>query len=270
MKVTSLQLVYFSPTGTTKRVLEGIAQGMNQVPVRHVDITQPEGRKRPFAASDDELLIVGVPVYFGRVQVHAAEWLKTIEGHHTPAVCVVVYGNREYDDALLELKEILASRGCVPVACAAYIGEHSFSSAETPIGAGRPDAADLANAQSFGRKIMENLLSVSAIGEVGDIAVPGRHPYIDMKDIREKFSGVDLVSVDGTCVQCGECAQLCPVGAIDLDRSGAVDTSKCILCHACIKSCPVKARHMKSELIKNIAVRLSGAFQGRKDPALFL
>jgi ferredoxin len=270
MEIASVQLVYFSPTGTTKRVLEGIAEGMGRVPVRSVDITQPQNRERPWVAAGGEVLVVGVPVYFGRVQAHAAEWLKTIQGHDTPAVCVVVYGNREYDDALLELKEILASRGCVPIACAAYIGEHSFSTPQTPLAVGRPDSSDLSNARAFGGKIMEKLRSVSSIGQVGDIAVPGKHPYIDMKEHREKFSGLDLVSVDGACVQCGECARRCPVGAVDTDCSSAVDTSKCILCHACVEHCPINARQVKNEWVRNVAARLSGAFQVRKEPVTFL
>jgi ferredoxin len=270
MEPRSLQLVYFSPTGTTKKIVEEIARVMDRVPARHVDITGPQGRTRRLEASKDDLLIVGVPVYFGRVQTHAAQWLNTIQGRDTPAVCVVVYGNREYDDTLLELKETLANRGCIPIACAAYVAEHSFSGPQTPIAPGRPDSADLSNARSFGEKIAAKLAAAPSIGRFNDVSVPGRHPYIDMKDSRAKLSGVDLVSVDGQCVQCGRCARLCPVGAIDLDHFTAVDRTQCILCHACIKRCPTKARRAKSELIRDIAVRLSDALQGRKEPAVFL
>jgi len=270
VKIQSLQLVYFSPTGTTRKIVEAIARGIGGVPVQQLDITKPDNRTRRLETSEDELLIVGAPVYFGRVQADAIEWLNTIKGRNTLTVCVVVYGNREYDDALLEIKDTMANKGCIPIACAAYIGEHSFSSSETPIAAGRPDSADLLNAQSFGERTMKKILSASSVEQLSDISVPGQNPYIDMTDSRKNLSGVDLVLVDGNCTQCGECAQHCPVGAIDSDRSSAVDTSKCILCHACIKYCPTNARHMKNELIKSIAVRLSGAFQERKEPALFM
>lgn len=270
MRIDSLRLVYFSPTGTTRKIVEGIGRGIRHVPVDRLDITKPENRQEPLETSEGELLIVGVPVYFGRVQSSAMEWLSTIKGRNTLAVCVAVYGNREYDDALLELKETLARAGCIPIAGAAYIGEHSFSSPETPIAAGRPDSTDLLHAESFGEEIVKRVASVSSIGQFGDVAVPGQHPYIEMSDNRQKLSGVDLVSVDGNCVRCRKCAQLCPVGAISFDDYSAVDRNKCILCHACIKYCPAKARHAKSELIHGIAVRLSGALQGRKEPALFL
>jgi ferredoxin len=270
MKIESLKLVCFSPTGTTKKIIEEIGRGINHNSVEQVDITKPENRKRKLETSEDELLIVGVPVYFGRVQANAMEWLNTIKGHNTPAVCIVVYGNREYDDALLELKETMASNGCKPIACGAYIGEHSFSCSDTPIAAGRPDSADLLHAQSFGEEIGKKIKSLQSIGQIGDISVPGQHPYIDMKDSKKNFSGVDLVFVDGNCVQCGECARLCPVGAIKFEHSASVDQSKCILCCACIKHCPTSARRIKNGMVQNIAIRLGGALQGRKEPVLFL
>jgi ferredoxin len=270
MKIESLKLVYFSPTGTTKKIIEGIARGINHDYVEHVDITKPENRKQQLETSEDGLLIVGLPVYFGRVQANAIEWLNTIKGHDTLTVCIVVYGNREYDDALLELKETIVNNGCKPIACGAYIGEHSFSSSETPIAAGRPDSADLLHAQSFGKEIRKKIISLPSIGQISDISVPGQYPYIDMGDSKKILSGVDLVSVDSNCVQCGECAQLCPVGAINFEHSASVDQSKCILCHACIKHCPTSARRIKNDVVKNIAIRLSSALQGRKEPVLFL
>ena len=144
MKVQSLKLVYFSPTGTTKAVVQGIAKGINNVKIEYLDITKPNARKQSMHTSDDELLIVGVPVYMGRVPAILSEWLHAIKGHNTPAACVVVYGNRVYDNALLELNDILIKCGCIPIAGAAYIGEHSFHSPELPAASeGRPDVSDL-------------------------------------------------------------------------------------------------------------------------------
>lgn len=270
MQTSSLKLVYFSPTGTTQKVLEEIARGINIDSLEQIDITKPESRNRQLETSEDELLIVGVPVYFGRVQMNAMEWLHTMKGHNTPTVCVVVYGNRNYDDALLELKETMIKNGCVPIACAAYVGEHSFSHPETPIAAGRPDADDLLHAESFGRKIRDKIMSVPEVALVGDIAVPGNSPYLDTSENRKKLPSVELVAVDSHCVQCGECARVCPVGAIDPEHSELVDKDKCILCHACIKHCPNGARTVKDEMIKNIALRMGGALQDRKEPVVFL
>jgi ferredoxin len=270
METKSLRLVYFSPTGTTKKIIEEIAWGINHTSVEHIDITKPTQRKRLLETSENDLLVVGVPVYFGRCQVNALEWLQTIKGRNTPVVCIVVYGNREYDDALLELKNTLINCGCSPIALGAYIGEHSFSIAETPIAHGRPDDLDLAHAKSFGKEIGEKIISIPSICRISDISVPGKFPYLDMGDGRKNLSGLDLVSVDSYCVQCGECARVCPVDAIDFENSVSMDSSKCILCHACVKYCPTNARKVKNETVKNVASRLSGALQKRKEPVLFL
>jgi ferredoxin len=270
MKIELLKLVYFSPSGTTKKIVEAVAQGLKHSSAEHVDITKPENRKRQLQASENELLLIGVPVYFGRVQTDAIEWLKTIRGNHTPVICVVVYGNREYDDALLELKDTMVKNGFVPIACAAYIGEHSFSNANTPIATGRPDADDLKHAMSFGEKIGEKIVSISSIRSVSDISVPGKYPYLEMADSKNRLSSIDLIDVDGNCLQCGHCADLCPVGAIAPENSASIDISKCILCHACIKSCPADARKTKNDMMKSIALRLSETCQARKESLFFM
>jgi len=270
MKIESLKLVYFSPTGTTKKILERIAQGINHSTVEKIDIAKPEARKQQLQTYENELVIIGAPVYFGRVQANAIEWLNTIEFHNTPTVCIVVYGNRAYDDALLELKNTTVKNGGVPIACAAYIGEHSFSNSETPIAAGRPDADDLSNAQLFGEKIREKILSVPSINHIADITVPGNYPYIDMIDSKKRLSSVDFIAVENGCLQCGACSQHCPVGAIDSENSASIDINKCILCSACIKECPENARTIKNDMIKNIALRLSQTCQDRKEPIFFL
>ena len=177
MKIESVKLVYFSPTGTTKAAVRGIARGIDCSNVEELDITRPDARKQSLQTSEQDLLIVGVPVYMGRVPALVTGWLHTIQAHNTPAVCVVVYGNRAYEDALLELNDILTGRGCKPIAGAAFIGEHSFSTAETPTAVGRPDAGDLEHAELFGQKIQEKLRSVASADRIPEIKIPGCHPY---------------------------------------------------------------------------------------------
>lgn len=58
MKIESVKLVYFSPTGTTKAVFQGIAHGINPGTIELIDITRPDARKQPLLASEDELLVV--------------------------------------------------------------------------------------------------------------------------------------------------------------------------------------------------------------------
>ena len=266
MKMEFVKLVYFSPTGTTKAVLQGIAKGINPGTMELIDITRPDARKKPLVTSENELLVVGVPVYMGRVPALLIEWLNAIHAHNTPTVCVVVYGNRVYEDALLELKNIVMKCRCIPIACAAYIGEHSFSNSETPTAQGRPDEDDLHHAEVFGQKIREKLQSISSISQISDVYVPGIYPYRGDSELWT----VDFIAVSDECSQCGICAEVCPVGAVDAENSRLIDTEKCITCCACIKNCPQSARSMKPGLVKDASKRLNTLYKEQKMPEYFI
>ena len=274
MEIQSVKLVYFSPTGTTKAVVRGIACGINPGTVEELDITRPDAREQSSQPSEKELLIVGVPVYMGRVPALVTGWLHTMQAHNTPAVSVVVYGNRAYEDALLELNDILVQRGCKPIAGAAFIGEHSFSTFETPTAVGRPDAGDLKNAELFGQKIREKLLSVSSADRIPKIKIPGCHPFRQEPCHPYRrgtpFWNVDFIAVSDACVQCGTCAEGCPVGAIEPGNSRAISTENCITCCACIRHCPAHARTIKPGLVRDASLRLNTLFKERKDPEYFL
>jgi len=266
MHIRSAKLVCFSPTGTSKAILRGIARGLHQEGEEIIDITRPEARSKPLRLSEDELVVVSVPVYMGRVPALLAGWFQAIQAEKTPAVCVVVYGNRAYDDALLELGHLLKSRGCVPVAGGAFVGEHSFSSPGLPTAEGRPDAADLRHAEEFGERVSRKLSSTPSIDHVLEPEFPGACPYAGLT----KLWSVDFIEVGEECIQCGACAEECPVGAIDPEDSRLIDKARCITCCACIKNCPGGARTMKAGQVMDAAIRLNELFAERKDPVLFL
>ncbi|WP_319580587.1 4Fe-4S binding protein [uncultured Methanospirillum sp.] len=266
MNIHKVKKVYFSPTGTTKTVLSAIVRGINPESTDIIDITTPKGREQSIETSADDLLIIGVPVYMGRVPALIIDWLNSIRAHQTPMVCVVVYGNRVYEDALLELKYIGTTCGAIPIAGCAYIGEHSFSSDETPTAAGRPDTNDLHHAEEFGRKVREKLQSVSSVAEISEVEVPGEFPYRS----DSKLWVVDFIAVNEDCSDCGHCAEICPAGAIDSQNSSKIDQEKCITCCACIKSCPMHARSMKTGLVHDASVRLHTLYSEPKMPEYYL
>ncbi|WP_147821021.1 EFR1 family ferrodoxin [Salidesulfovibrio onnuriiensis] len=266
MQIESLKLVCFSPTGTTKAVVQGIADGFGSSSVELVDITGTEARKQPLRTSESDLLVVGIPVYMGRLPELATQWLNTIQARNTPAVCVVVYGNRAYENSLLELKDVLKNCGCVPVAGAAYIGEHSFSDAGMPTAQGRPDADDLGHAQSFGRKVRDKMMSLAELSEAAEAEVPGSFPY----EGRTQIWDVDFIAVSDACVQCGLCAEVCPVDAVDPQDSAVIDIEKCITCCACIKNCPQSARTMKDGPVRDAQKRLHDNCREPRQPENYL
>ena len=259
-------LISFSPTGTTHAVLRAIARGLGGGQASALDLTKAEAAGETFRMPDDGLALVGAPVYAGRLPSEAVARLGGVRGRGAPAVVVVVYGNRAYDDALLELWDLALSRGFTPVAAGAFIGEHSFSSRARPIAVGRPDAADLALATAFGRRVADKLRGASLPDPAPRVAVPGRYPY------KERGPGlaVSPESSDDACVRCGRCAAVCPVAAIAVGGAVVTETGRCIRCHACVKACKAGARQMRDARILAIADRLCAGCRERKEPETFV
>ncbi len=266
MKPKKIKLVYFSPTRTTKKVLEGIAKGINMDISDVTDLTNPLVRISELPVFDNELILMGAPVYTGRLQQEAAEYFKKLKARQTPVVLVVLYGNREYEDALLELKDIAVMTGFNPIACSAFIGEHSFSGSELPLAQNRPDALDMDKAEAFGKMIAAKLNDLENMDSLKDVPVPGNKPYRD----RMKLPAMDFIEVTDACTDCDICAQACPKDAINRADRYSIDPEKCIYCCACVKVCPENARVIREGMIKDIANKLSRACRERKEPETYL
>ena len=266
MNANTVKLVYFSPTGTTKKILEGIAQGLQAETTEHLDMTPPDASTRTIADMHDELTIVGAPVYGGRLPPDAAQRLRHLEGGSSPAVVVVVYGNREYEDALLELNDLVTEAGFIPVAGGAFIGEHSFDSEAMPIATGRPDKQDLKKAAAFGKAIRGKMQGLDTLGEMVPLKVPGDFPYKKWS----KWPGVAPSTQESVCIQCETCIAACPTAAITMDGTLKTNTDACIVCCACVKTCPTGARVADHPRIRQSQEWLSTNCSQRKEPETFL
>lgn len=241
--ITKIHALFFSPTLTTRKVVEAIAYGAAEqlgTQVNTIDITTPADRTHQISFTSDDLVIFGVPVYIGRVPNLLKEHFTTIKGNGAVGVPVVVYGNRAYDDALLELKDIMETNSFNCIAGAAFIGEHSFS---TTLGGGRPNENDIDIAKKFGRQIAGNLADYNG----KKLWVPGNRPYKFFDARNSQNKGIDIRKVQpqtdaSKCSKCGLCATLCPMGSISSENP-AETTGKCIKCCACIKRCPTGAKY---------------------------
>ncbi|MHA2408023.1 MAG: 4Fe-4S binding protein [Candidatus Ranarchaeia archaeon] len=266
MEIRKAKLVYYSPTGTGKTTATAILNGTG---LDHdiIDLTLPESKTKNYIVSSDELAIIEAPVYSGRLSTVAANRIKKLKGSNTPAVLVTMYGNRAFEDALLELKNITSELGFKAVAGAAFIGQHSFSSEKTPIAIGRPNAEDLKIAESFGEKIMEKLRGV---GEIPELEVPGNYPYVVHPQRISQGGGISPETNSETCILCGICAGVCPTACIEVTESVITDITKCTACSACVHNCPTSSRHWTHERIRKGAKRLTTMHGNRKEPEVFL
>jgi NAD-dependent dihydropyrimidine dehydrogenase PreA subunit/flavodoxin len=267
----SIKTFYFSATGTTRKIISGLADQLaedsNCKVTEKIDFTLPDARNKQVSFEQQDLVVIGVPVYAGRVPNVLLKYLNTIQGNGALAIAVVVYGNRNYDDALRELKDIIESAGFQVIAGGAFIGEHSFS---TKLAAGRPDERDMIIVKQFARKISQKLIVQK---EFKTVSVPGNQSYAAYfkPTIKEgkPFHKV-LPKTSNDCINCKLCSSLCPMGSIGVDDVSKIN-GICIKCCVCIKRCPVGAKYFDDATYLEHAKAIEDAYlTPRREPEFFL
>ncbi|MEA2069308.1 MAG: EFR1 family ferrodoxin [Verrucomicrobiota bacterium] len=261
MEPKTVHSVFFSPTGTSRAITRAVSRGMSRETASETALTQkaPE----PFVFSPTDVVVVGMPVYGGRLPQVAVERFQSLEGRDTPTVAVVVYGNRAYEDALAELCDLCTAQGFKLVSAAAFVGQHSFSSEKLPIAHGRPDRKDLDSAKQFGIK-STRLLKNDAF--LNPEIIPGNRPY---KPAMQPLAAATATDPE-PCSQCGSCASSCPVQCIEMvDGMPQTWQEGCIWCMACVQRCPTGARTIILPKIHESAQRLHSNCQIRKEPEIF-
>lgn len=252
-----LQII-FSPTGGTKQVTDTITKewGMS---ASEIDLTNAKTNYTALNLKKDDIAVIAVPSYGGRVPHLAAQRISKIRGNQAQCVIVCVYGNRAYEDTLIELGNIAEKSGFKVIAAVAAIAEHSIMH---QYAAGRPDSKDKQELQNFARKILEKLNS--HVAETPKIQIPGNYPY-------KKAGGAGLVPKAGNkCTNCGICAEKCPAQAISKENLKATDSKKCISCMRCVVQCPQSARKVNSAMVQAAALAMKKVCSIRKENELYI
>lgn len=235
----TIDFYYFSPTGGTKKAGEVLAFEIAEV-VNEVNLAE-KGVNNP----GSDVVVVAAPVFGGRIPTIVSEKIAKFNGEGKKAITAVVYGVRAYEDALLELNDVMKKSGFEVIASAALVAQHSIVN---EVGAGRPDKADIAEIKQFAKHILSTIKE----GKTGIVTVPGNRPYKD----RMKVSATPISL--STCGDCGYCASICPSEAI-LNTSGEMitDVNKCIMCMACVAKCPTNSRILPPNIQDGMTQKLA-------------
>ncbi|MCH5312120.1 MAG: 4Fe-4S binding protein [Prevotella sp.] len=231
-----IHAIYFSATETTRRIVAAIA-GQLGGECNFVSLAVQQSESP--VMNHNDIVILGVPVYAGRVPQIAAERLKAIQGKGQKAIAVCVYGNRDYDDALVELCDIAEQQGFMVVAAGAFIAEHRIF---PKVATNRPDEADMKNIALFADLCRRRIAGVEAFNRE---TVKGNRPYLTPARVP-----IHPKADKRKCTRCGLCAQECPAGVIDKANPYLTDNSVCISCCRCISVCPSHARSFGGLLYK--------------------
>lgn len=260
--MSTLHVVYFSAAGTTRTVAELTAAGFGGDTVVYDLFQHPQ--REPVAIAAEDTLLLAMPVYAGVIPHLCVEQVRQFRGAGTPALAAAVYGNRDYDDALLELSDLLTEGGFQLIGAGAFIAQHCIF---PKAGAGRPDELDRAAIRSFARACRD-LRDRPGAWQGRRLTVKGSPGY---QSKAEKAPHMPFHPTGGReCDGCGACAAVCPTGSIDAADPKGVRGESCLCCGACIAHCPKHCRGYHHVAYGPAALAFSAKFSTRRDPEIFL
>lgn len=249
--------IVFSPTGGTLKAAKIVAEEWDES-AEIIDLTDPNKDFSEYCFDKNDIVLIAMPSYGGRVPATAAERLGKIKGNGAKCTLLCVYGNRAYEDTLAEMEDTAKKCGFDVRAAIAAVAEHSIM---RQYAAGRPDATDIKNLKEFSKIALEKMQDEKSDG---GLKLVGNRPY-------KKTSGGGLTpKADKNCVKCGTCAKKCPVGAISAENIETADSKKCISCMRCVKECPHAARSVSKVMVSAASLALKKACSQRKECELHI
>ena len=277
MKIQKIYSVYFSPVKNTRLVCEKIGKELAErlnLPWQAIDFTVPSVRKDKYEFKEDELVVFGTPTYAGRIPNKILPLVQTLfYGRKTPAVCVVTFGNRNFQNSLSELRNELLNHDFHPFAAAAIACRHSFTDL---LGGDRPDEKDMADIERWMDKVKDLIkccdkeeLLPPPVEVAKDESLEGYYIPLGVEGTPVQFLKAKPKTIEEDCDHCGICAAACPMEAIDFQDETKVPGT-CIKCQACVRLCHTKAKYFDDENFLSHVKMLENNYQRRADSQFFI
>lgn len=265
--------VFFSATGTTEKIASRIGFNIaselkSELEIINFTPLKERSIERSFTA--DDIVILATPTYAGRVPNLIVKYVQSIKGNGAIGVPVVLFGNRSFDDSLMELRNIMVENGFTVIGAGAFVGAHSFS---YTLGKGRPDTEDMSKADMLSLKVIEKIKSEDFSS--APVEVKGRNPigpyYTPLGLDGEPVNILKVRPLtNDKCDNCGLCAMLCPMGSIDPENPKEyIGKGICIKCGACVKKCPKGAKYYTDEQFLSHKAYIEQHFERRAESEIY-
>ncbi|MBR3126000.1 MAG: hypothetical protein IKF42_11355 [Mogibacterium sp.] len=120
--------IYYSPAGGTQMMTESLARKLGaildecsplDVCVECYDMLREQSGDIAF--DDETVAVIGMPVYVGKIPLHAAAALRNLSGNGAMTIAAVSYGGRKYGNALFELKRLAEECGFKAIGAGAFM-----------------------------------------------------------------------------------------------------------------------------------------------------
>ncbi|WP_258359864.1 4Fe-4S dicluster domain-containing protein [Moorella sulfitireducens] len=258
-------VVYYSATGSTKKIAKAIWEGMKGV--IETDLASVK-EISPQAVAGYDVIGIGAPIWYFREPANVRLFIynmPSLEGKMCFTFCT--HGTAPFG-IFYSMVPALQKKGLTIIGWADWYGgvEQVLHAVKPYFTDGHPDEIDLKEAETFGREMAERALRVAAgekdlIPEIrrGSKAEPTfRPPHTPGEEVGSGDSFFEPPPRPQRKVNlekcrypgCTACMDNCIVRAIDFSVSPPVFKKSCINCSLCDRICPEEAIEIDEETIK--------------------